>query len=125
MRRDLAVMIGAGQTVATFSYDATAPYVVTMRVVDGAGPVTWLLGREVLAEALVTGRAGVGDVRVTARGDLVVLGLSTPDGVGTAVLRRDDVAVLVALTHQIVRPGAESDALDWSDLAQFPGVSSS
>lgn len=117
---ELPVLIGSGHTVATFCYDATDPYAVTMRVTDGGGRVEWVFGRELLADALGTGHAGVGDVVVTVRGDLVVLGLSSPDGAGTAVFRRRDVAVFVARTHEIVLPGTESALLDWSDL---PGVS--
>jgi hypothetical protein len=102
------------------SYETTDPYAVTMRVTDGAGPVEWVFGRELLDGALATGQAGLGDVVVTVRGDLVVLGLSGPSGTGTAVFRRNEVAAFVAQTHQIVLPGAEFAFLDWSDL---PGVS--
>jgi Streptomyces sporulation and cell division protein, SsgA len=120
MRMDLPVLIGSGHTVASFYYEPADPYAVTLRVVDCAGPVEWVFGRDLFAEALATGQAGVGDVAVTVRGDLVVLGLSTPDGTGTAVFRRADVATFVVRTNEIVRPGTESVWLDWSDL---PGVS--
>lgn len=120
MQMELPVLIGSGHTVATFSYERTDPYAVTMRVVDGAGPVRWVFARELLDEALSTGQAGIADVVVTVRGDLVVLGLSSPSGTGTAVFRRHEVAEFVAKTHQIVLPGAEFAFLDWSDL---PGVS--
>ena len=117
---DLPVLIGSGHTVASFSYNPADPYAVTLRVIDGAGPLEWMFGRELLAEALATGRTGVGDVAVIVRGDLVVLGLASPGGTGTAVFRRADIATFVARTHEIVRPGTESAWLDWSDL---PGVS--
>jgi hypothetical protein len=120
MRMDLPVLIGSGHTVATFSYEASDPYAVTMRVTDAAGPVQWVFARDLLAEALQVGQAGVGDVVVTVRGDLVVLGLSSPTGTGTAVFRRGDVTAFLARTGEIVGPGTESALLDWSDV---PGVS--
>ncbi|NKQ54988.1 SsgA family sporulation/cell division regulator [Amycolatopsis sp. K13G38] len=116
---DLPVLIGSGHTVASFYYESADPYAVTLRVIDGAGPVQWVFARDLFAEALDDGRAGVGDVAVTVRGDLVVLGLSSPHGTGTAVFRRADVATFMASTHEIVRPGSESVWLDWSDV---PGV---
>jgi hypothetical protein len=81
-----------------------------------------VIGRELLADALTVGRAGAVDVKVIARGDLIVLGLSTPDGAGWVVFRRDDVDALMTATRRMVSPGEESEFLDWSDIAEFPGV---
>lgn len=115
---ELPVLLESGHTVATLSYEQAEPYAVTMRVDEAVGPVEWVFARELLADALACGQAGLGDVQVTARGDLVVLGVSTPDGTGTAVFRRIDVAAFVAVAHRIVAPGAESALLDWSDLPE-------
>ena len=117
---DLPVLIGSGHTTASFYYEPADPYAVTLRVIDGAGPLQWVFARDLLAQALADGQAGVGDVAVTARGDLLVLGLSTAEGTGTAVFRRADVATFVTRTNEIVWPGTEFVWLDWSDL---PGVS--
>lgn len=114
----LPVLIGSGHTVATLSYDKSDPYAVAMRVTDTGGPVEWVFARDLLADALDHGRAGVGDLVVIARGDLVVLSLSTPDGTGAAVFRRDDVTTFVARAQRIVPPGRESGFLDWSDLPE-------
>jgi hypothetical protein len=119
---DLPALLGRGHAMVCARYEPADPYAITLQFPDEVCSETWVIGRDLLAEALQSGQAGLGDVKVTARGDLVVLGLSTPDGTGTAVFRRDDVAALLALTHQMVRPGTESQFLDWSDTADFPGV---
>jgi sporulation and cell division protein SsgA len=121
MRMDLPALLGRGHAVVCARYETTDPYAITLRFPEAVCPEEWLIGRELLTEALRAGRAGLGDVKVTARGDLVVLGFTSPDGTGTAVFRRDDVAELLAQTHQIVRPGTESQFLDWSD-PDLPGV---
>ncbi|MEV0066670.1 SsgA family sporulation/cell division regulator [Amycolatopsis sp. NPDC050768] len=118
----LPALLGDGHATISASYDASEPYAITFGF-DAVQPgLEWAISRELLSDALIYGAAGVGEVKVTARGDLVVLGLSNPDGTGAVVLRRDDVAALVAKTHQMVRPGCESRFLDWSDTAEFPGV---
>ncbi|MEC3976239.1 SsgA family sporulation/cell division regulator [Amycolatopsis sp. H20-H5] len=120
MRMRLSALVGQHRVEVLASYKRTAPY----EMVLAFGDVSWVLGRELFGEGLRTGQAGAGDVRVTARGDLVVLGLSTPDGTGSAILRRDDVEQLVRATYLVVPAGRESESLDWSGLVQFPGVSS-
>jgi hypothetical protein len=122
MKMRLPAMAGTGQVEVTARYRREDPYALHLHF--GLRPgVDWAISRELVADALVSGQAGIGDVRVTARGDLVVLALSTPSGSGTAVFRRDDMAELIGRTHELVRPGTESEVLDWSDLAEFPGVS--
>jgi hypothetical protein len=118
---DLPALLDKGHAVVHARYETTDPYAITLRFPEAVCAEEWLIGRELLAEAMQSGRAGIGDVRVTARGDLVVLGMSTPDGTGTVVFRRDDVAELLALTHQLVGPGSESQFLVWSD-PDLPGV---
>ncbi|WP_103348689.1 SsgA family sporulation/cell division regulator [Amycolatopsis sp. CA-128772] len=121
MRMELPALIGRGVVAVTARYCTNDPYVITLGFPVAVCEQEWLIGRELLAEGLDTGAAGIGDVRVTARGDVVTLGLSTPDGVGWVVFRRDDVAALVTLTHRLVMPGHEGEFLDWSDTAGFPG----
>ena len=122
MRMDLPALLESGQVTVTATYETVHPYAVCFAFPEGDVLVEWAVSRDLLADALTAGHAGVGDVRVTARGDLVVLELSSLDGKGWALFRRDDVAALVALTHQAVRPGTESQFLDWSDISGFPGV---
>ena len=122
MKMDLPALLPCGNAVLSAHYRATEPYAITLWFPTEVCSEAWVLSRELLAEALRIEWAGAGDARVTVRGDLVVLGLSTPDGVGWVVFRRNDVAELIARTHDIVRPGTEPEFLDWSDTADFPGV---
>jgi Streptomyces sporulation and cell division protein, SsgA len=122
MKMDLPALIGSGDVVVAAYYKSTDPYAITLQFPSEVCAPDWVIGRDLLVEALRTERIGSGDVRVTVRGDLVVLGLSTPDGVGWVVFRRDDVDALVAQTFRIVRPGREAEFLDWSDTTDFPGV---
>lgn len=122
VRIELPALIGQGAVTVIADYDRGDPYAIGLEFPPAVCAERWVIGRELLAEALTAGAAGTGDVRVTARGDVVVLGFATPDGVGWLVLRRDDVAALVAHTDRLVRPGTESEFLDWSDIAGFPGV---
>ncbi|MFF4598119.1 SsgA family sporulation/cell division regulator [Amycolatopsis sp. NPDC001319] len=118
----LPALLENGHATISASYDASEPYAITFGF-DAVQPgLEWAVSRELLADALIYGTAGVGDLKVIARGDLVVLGMVTPNGAGTVLLRRDDVEILVAQAHRIVRPGCESQHLDWSDTAEFPGV---
>ncbi|WP_340686361.1 SsgA family sporulation/cell division regulator [Amycolatopsis coloradensis] len=110
----LHVLLATGPAVVDARYRAEEPYGITF----GFPGADWVIGRDLLAEALRDGRAGIGDVRVTARGDLITVGLSSPGGCGWVVFRRDDLAELVARTFDTVRPGTESDALDWSAAAE-------
>ncbi|GAA3537234.1 SsgA family sporulation/cell division regulator [Amycolatopsis ultiminotia] len=118
----LPALLESGHTTLAASYRSDDPYAVTVGF-DAVQPgLEWTLSRELLADALIYGRAGVGDVTLTARGDLIVLGLSSPCGSAVVVFRRDDVAELVHRTHEMVPPGTEHTCLDWSDTAEFPGV---
>jgi hypothetical protein len=118
----LPALLASGHAEITAAYRREEPYAVVFDFSAAQPGLEWTVSRDLLADALIYNRAGTGDVRVLARGDLVVLTLSTPEGTGTVVFRRDDVAELVNRTHRIVRPGQESEHLDWSDLAEFPGV---
>ncbi|SFW50413.1 SsgA family sporulation/cell division regulator [Amycolatopsis australiensis] len=119
---ELPALLSHGQAVVSVRYEATDPYAVTLRFPAEVCPEEWVIGRDLLADVLTAGRAGAVDVQMVARGDLIVLGLSTPDGAGWAVFRRDDVEALMTATHRMVRPGEESQFLDWSDTTDFPGV---
>ncbi|RJQ92376.1 SsgA family sporulation/cell division regulator [Amycolatopsis panacis] len=118
----LPALLETGHTTLAASYRADDPWAITIGF-DAVQPgLKWTLSRELVADALVYGQAGVGDLNVTARGDLVILGLSTPDGSAAVVLRRDEVADLLHRTFELVRPGTEPACLDWSDITDFPGV---
>ncbi|WP_169812905.1 SsgA family sporulation/cell division regulator [Amycolatopsis regifaucium] len=120
----MPALVGTVQLQVAAEYSTAEPFAVTLTFPTEPVEAEWVLSRELLNEALNTGTAGIGDVRITARGDLVVLALSTPDGKGVAIFRRDALAAFVSLTYLMVPAGAESDVLDWSAAAEmFPGVS--
>ncbi|MFK0022763.1 SsgA family sporulation/cell division regulator [Streptomyces sp. NPDC090798] len=98
-------------------YEPADPYVVrAVFFADTGGPVEWVLGRDLLADAL-TGSAGCGDVRVwpgVAPGDqamYIVLGSSA----GTALLEVPvrDVRTFLEDTEALVPRGTESGHIDW------------
>lgn len=120
MTMRLSALLESGHGTVLARYRREDPYAIVLGFDAVQRGLEWTVSRELLSDALVYGHAGVGDIRVTVRGDLVVLGLSTPDGTGTVVFRRNDIDKLLAATYRVVRPGQESAELDWSDL---PGVS--
>ncbi|MEU9688126.1 SsgA family sporulation/cell division regulator [Amycolatopsis japonica] len=114
----LHVMLKNGPAVVNARYDAADPYAITF----GFPGAEWIIGRELLAEAVRNGHAGIGDVQITARGDVITIGLASPDGCGWVVFRRGDLATFLHTTHRAVHAGAEE--IDWSAAAEvFPGVS--
>lgn len=118
MKRDIpALVVAAGPLQVTAEYEDTEPFAVAFTFPTEPDEARWVFSRALLDEALTTGTAGIGDVRLTARGDLVVLALSTPDGSGTAIFRRDDLATFLSLTYQELPAGAE--AIDWAAAAEF------
>ena len=118
MEQHILALVDTGFLVVAAEYDHADPFAV--RLTFPVEPeAVWVFSRELLADALNDGQAGIADVRITARGDLVVLGLSSPDGTGSAIFRRDDLAAFLSLTYQVVPAGAESDALDWSTAIEF------
>ncbi|QRP45780.1 SsgA family sporulation/cell division regulator [Amycolatopsis sp. FDAARGOS 1241] len=117
-----ALMERAGHGLISAGYDASEPYAITFGFDTVQPGLEWVISRDLLADGLIHGKAGEGDVKVTARGDLVVLGLCSPDGSAAVVLRRDDVDILLDRVYRIVARGAESQHLDWSDTTEFPGV---
>ncbi|KZB80503.1 SsgA family sporulation/cell division regulator [Amycolatopsis regifaucium] len=124
MKLHLPALIDTQRFQVTAEYRRTEPFAVALTFPIEPQEARWVLGRELLDAALNTGTAGIGDVRITARGDLMVLALSTPDGSGSAIFRRDDLAAFLSLTYLIVPAGTESDAIDWAKAAKFfPEVS--
>ncbi|WP_158634442.1 SsgA family sporulation/cell division regulator [Amycolatopsis sp. WAC 01375] len=123
MKLHLLALVDSQRLQVTAEYRRGEPFAVALSFPIEPDEARWVLGRELLEDALNTGAAGIGDVRITARGDLVVLALSTPDGSGSAIFRRDDLAAFLSLTYLIVPAGTESDAIDWSAAAEvFPEV---
>ncbi|UUV34308.1 SsgA family sporulation/cell division regulator [Amycolatopsis roodepoortensis] len=120
MKVHMPALVDSTRLRVAVGYRADEPFAVTLTF-PTEPEARWVLGRELLDLALNTGTAGLGDARLTARGDLLVLALSTPDGEGTAIFRRDDLATFLSLTYRMVPAGTEE--IDWSAAAKvFPEV---
>lgn len=104
---------------ARLRYHRADPYAVHLDChADLEEPITWLFGRELLAEGL-RGSAGVGDVTVhrsTAEPGMLAIALNTPGH--TAVLHTPSAPVrdFLALSHRVVPPGTEHRHLDTGAL---------
>jgi hypothetical protein len=113
----------AGQLVpfsAVLTYDPADPYAVTAVLESDAGPVAWLLSRDLLCEALDF-RTGVGDVHawptVTPSGEeITVIELHSPDGHATLQVASDDLMAFLEEASHRVPFGKESTFLDVDGL---------
>jgi len=101
-------------------FDLSDPYAVAMHLEARSGPVIWTFARELLAEGLYS-PCGSGDVQVwpclSNSGDaVVIIELSSPDGL--ALLQAPSRAVhdFVARTQEVVPQGAETTHLAMDTL---------
>jgi hypothetical protein len=99
---------------ASLRYDPADPYAIQVLFSaesTGGEAVSWSFARELLVTGL-DGPAGIGDVRVWPRDDLVALALSSPDGTALFEIPR---GVLVRFLHRtcvLVPRGRETAYLD-------------
>ena len=105
---------------ATLRYQPTDPYAVEATFRAGDEAISWVLGRDLLAEGL-TRVSGEGDVRVWPTVDsvehgaqtrVIMLQLTSPDGRALLAAPAEDVAAFLAETYQVVTPGTEGDHID-------------
>lgn len=101
-------------------FDPADPFAVAMHLEARAGTVVWTFARELLAEGLY-GPAGDGDVQVwpclsSTGGAVVIIELSSPDGMAILQAESRDVAGFVAATEEVVPPGREGSHLLLDDL---------
>jgi hypothetical protein len=101
-------------------FDHADPYAVAMHLEARCGTVTWTFARDLLAEGLFD-PVGSGDVQVwpclsSSGSAVVIIELSSPDGL--AVLQAPARAIhdFVRRAEQIVPTGEESDHLAMDDL---------
>jgi sporulation and cell division protein SsgA len=103
---------------AVLSYAAHDPFAVRIGFGDASGDgVTWLLGRELLADGLQC-PAGDGDVRIwpaRTSGDVLYLHLRAPSGEALFELSRATVAAFLQHTEELVPRGQETAVLDVDD----------
>lgn len=102
---------------ATLRYEPTDPFAVnaTFRAADES--ISWVLGRDLLAEGLSCA-TGDGDVRVwpCAQGaserPLVMIDLRSPDGQATLAVDAADLRTFLLRTFEVIPQGTESRHLD-------------
>ena len=105
---------------ATLRYQPCDPYAVEATFRAGEEAISWVLGRDLLAEGLTT-VSGEGDVRVWPTLDLgehgqhkrvVMLQLSSPDGRALLAAPAEHVGAFLAETYEVVAPGTEGQHID-------------
>jgi hypothetical protein len=115
MRTDfvrLAPDAPAGVVSAELVYDSRDPAAVTVTFSTGRGPVSWLVGRELLSDGLER-PAGLADVQVRPAGaDRVALELRSPSGHATVAIDRIDLVDYLAEVYAVVPHGREWDVGD-------------
>jgi sporulation and cell division protein SsgA len=110
--RDLSLSVRMG-----LQYEAGDPYAVraAFRSDGHGGTVEWILGRDMLTQAL-RGHAGHGDVRMWSGGglgrDVLYIALSPPAGSVLLEVPAQGVETFLRETWTLVPPGAESGQLD-------------
>lgn len=103
---------------AWLSYRSDAPLQIEASFLTANGPVPWVFGRELLAEALANGHAGAGDVRLeTAEfvGSLpaqMVVHLRSHDGSARLLLDQQALREFLRASEQIVPLRQERLLLD-------------
>lgn len=106
---------------ATLRYDPADPFAVEATFKAADESISWVLGRDVLADGLV-GEAGIGDVHVwpqewhNGEPDMVLIELSSPDGHATLAVDAVDLTSFLRRTFQVVPQGSEGDFLDLDDV---------
>lgn len=101
-------------------FDPADPFAVAMHLEARSGTVVWTFARELLAEGLY-GPAGDGDVQVwpclsNTGGAVVIIELSSPDGMAMLQAPSRDVAGFLAATEKVVPTGHEGSHLLLDDL---------
>lgn len=114
--------VDAVPVLAELCYEPADPYAVHATFWLDGEPTTWVFGRDLLADGLVT-PSGEGDVGVwpsqSAGRPVVCLSLSSPSGHGLLEADLDDVAGFVGDMYAAVPSGEESRhlpldaAIDW------------
>jgi hypothetical protein len=114
----------------TVSWSTDDPYVVALAFHTGrddAADVEWLVGRELLTDALADGEAGRGDVRIwqadqpdqadRAEGfeafELTCMELTSPFGRALFEFGTPELAEFLEATYEQVEEGFELAFLDW------------
>ncbi|MGP9016962.1 SsgA family sporulation/cell division regulator [Streptomyces sp. BR1] len=100
---------------AVMTYDPDDPLAVSVDFVCGNGThTTWTMGRDLVAEGLLSRRpVGLGDVRVWYCGDGGLrIRLDSDEGSADLLAGLEDVAVFLSRTYQLVPEGSELEGYD-------------
>ena len=90
-----------------FHYRSDDPHAVTLRFDTRDQESTWLVGRELLSDGLLS-PAGLGDVRLRPHhGDVLVLELFTEDSHAVFHLSADELGRFLDSTYAVVPAGQE------------------
>lgn len=104
---------------ARFVYDPADPYAVTVRLLDNRTRrwVSWIFARDLIADALMFGPAGDGDVRLIPEGEAWVW-LEIAGSTERARIRFGRGALERALdeAEALVPLGTETTRIDWTAL---------
>lgn len=101
---------------AEFTYDSDDPYAVSLTTSGDNGRIVWTFARDLLSEGLVV-PTGDGDVRVFP-GVLeegppkILIELSVNGDEALMAADRSDIEAFVAMSHELVARGSESEHLD-------------
>lgn len=119
MKIQLMAALGEFDVPVNFRYHREDPFTLAMTIV-ACPPATWLFDRDLLRDGLYR-PAGEGDVRVSAGGMTVGIGLNGQNGKAVLVFTRDDITGLVHALDKELPFGAE--VIDWVQEAPwFPGI---
>lgn len=108
-------------------FDPADPYAVVMNLEARSGSVVWTFARDLLADGLYE-PCGSGDVQVwpclsNSGQAVVIIELSSPDGLALLEAPSRAVHDFVARTHQVVPEGEESAHIEMdSVIAQLLGA---
>ena len=105
---------------ADLHYDLHDPYAVTVEFHSGVSRISWVFSRDLLTEGLFA-PCGDCDVRIwpfvdTIGNAVVIVQLSSPEGVARLQLRSSEVNEFIQASRQIVAPGTESELVDLDAL---------
>ncbi|MGL4173470.1 MAG: SsgA family sporulation/cell division regulator [Actinomycetota bacterium] len=101
--------------MATLRYQTNDPFAVRATFHAGTDAISWVLGRDLLADGLLVER-GEGDVRVWPAVEddqqMVMLELSSPDGRAVLAASAGELEAFLARTYDVVPLGYEGDHID-------------
>jgi hypothetical protein len=107
---------------ATFSYDPSSPFAVTLVIYDGPSRIAWRFARDLLVDGMFT-EVGSGDVAVfpsldAAANACTVIELRSPHGEFMGQIPTRQVICFVQATTNAVPVGSESDLVDIDALVE-------